>query len=64
METSAKTAYNVEAAFLKTADEIHGKILSGEIDVSNESHGIKVGMGKTDGVALNETSTKRQNGCC
>eukprot|EP00522_Entomoneis_paludosa_P003324 CAMPEP_0172471316 /NCGR_PEP_ID=MMETSP1065-20121228/67754_1 /TAXON_ID=265537 /ORGANISM="Amphiprora paludosa, Strain CCMP125" /LENGTH=277 /DNA_ID=CAMNT_0013229411 /DNA_START=725 /DNA_END=1560 /DNA_ORIENTATION=- len=44
METSAKTAYNVEQAFLKTAEEIHSKIQSGEIDVSNESHGIKVGM--------------------
>jgi Ras-related protein Rab-2A len=66
METSAKTAYNVEQAFLSTAEHIHGKIESGEIDVSNESHGIKVGMaqaGQLPGVHTDGT-TKRQNGCC
>jgi Ras-related protein Rab-2A len=31
METSAKTAYNVEQAFLKTAEEIYNKIQGGEI---------------------------------
>lgn len=67
LETSAKTAFNVETAFLKTAEEIHNKILSGEIDVSNESHGIKVGMAGTDGasgVNLNQQTPKRQSGCC
>ena len=44
METSAKTAYNVEQAFISTAEEIHGNIESGKIDVTNESYGIKVGM--------------------
>lgn len=44
METSAKTAFNVEQAFINTAEKIHENILSGAIDVSNESHGIKVGM--------------------
>lgn len=44
METSAKTALNVEQAFINTADKIHDNIQSGIIDVSNESHGIKVGM--------------------
>ena len=42
LETSAKTAYNVESAFLKTAEKIHAKIQSGDIDVSNESHGISL----------------------
>lgn len=74
LETSAKTAYNVETAFLKTAEEIHSKILAGEIDVSNESHGIKVGMGvgHADGGGANgglpgmnnAAATKRQAGCC
>jgi len=65
LETSAKTAYNVEDAFLKTAEEIHSKILSGDIDVSNESHGIKVGMAGASGdnVNLNNNAPKRQNGC-
>jgi Ras-related protein Rab-2A len=67
METSAKTAYNVEQAFLKTAEEIHDKILSGDIDVSNESHGIKVGMGSGGSagtVGLGSEPPKRQTGCC
>lgn len=75
LETSAKTAFNVEAAFLKTAHEIHAKILSGAIDVSNESHGIKVGMGaatasnsnQRGGFGLGGTdpnSGGRQNTCC
>ena len=45
MEASAKTAHNVEDAFIGTARAIHAKIESGEFDVSNESHGIKVGYG-------------------
>lgn len=44
METSAKTALNVEQAFIRTAEMIHDKIVSGELDVQNENHGIKVGM--------------------
>ena len=67
METSAKTAFNVEQAFLQTAQEIHGKIQSGEIDVSNESNGIKVGMGagNSNTRALTETGPRnRQNACC
>jgi len=43
LETSAKTAYNVEEAFLKTAQLIYEKIESGVIDVNNESLGIKKG---------------------
>jgi Ras-related protein Rab-2A len=65
MEASAKTAYNVEQAFLKTAEEIHAKIQSGEIDVSNESHGIKVGMGQSGQLPLlSADESKRQSGCC
>jgi len=65
METSAKTAYNVEQAFLKTAEEIHAKIKSGEIDVTNESHGIKVGMAASQNRGLPAAAaTTRQNSCC
>jgi Ras-related protein Rab-2A len=67
LETSAKTAYNVEAAFLKTADEIHSKILSGVIDTSNESHGIKVGMSNPEtnaGLRGVNAAPARQGGCC
>ncbi|XP_064937546.1 ras-related protein RABB1c-like [Musa acuminata AAA Group] len=43
METSAKTAQNVEEAFINTAEAIYKKIQDGMLDVSNESSGIKVG---------------------
>lgn len=45
LEASAKTAHNVEDAFIGTARAIYSKIASGEFDVSNESYGIKVGYG-------------------
>jgi len=44
LETSAKTAANVEEAFIKTAEKIYDNIQSGVYDVTNEAHGIKVGM--------------------
>jgi len=43
LETSAKTAENVEDAFLKTADSIFDKIKSGVFDYVTETYGIKVG---------------------
>eukprot|EP00984_Skeletonema_dohrnii_P027199 scaffold16692_cov84-Skeletonema_dohrnii-CCMP3373.AAC.2 len=71
METSAKTAYNVEQAFIGTAEEIHGNIVSGKIDVSNESYGIKVGMGaggaSGGGVKLDSSArsgAQQGGGCC
>lgn len=36
METSAKTAANVEEAFIKTAKEIYEKIQEGVFDINNE----------------------------
>jgi len=49
METSAKTAFNVEDAFVNTAREIYHKIEDGVFDVSNEAYGIKLGYGGTAG---------------
>lgn len=45
LETSARTAYNVEEAFINTAREIYQKIQDGALDVSNEAYGIKLGYG-------------------
>jgi len=44
LETSAKTAANVEEAFINTAAKIYENIQNGVYDVTNEAHGIKVGM--------------------
>jgi Ras-related protein Rab-2A len=36
METSAKTAANVEEAFINTAKEVYEKIQEGVFDINNE----------------------------
>jgi Ras-related protein Rab-2A len=65
METSAKTAFNVEQAFLNTAEKIHDDIVSGVIDVSNDSHGIKVGMGANAGQSGRRLDGgAKAGGCC
>ena len=43
MECSAKTASNVEEAFIETAKEIYRKIQEGVFDINNEANGIKLG---------------------
>jgi len=66
VETSAKTAYNVEDAFSKTAQLIYEKIESGVIDVNNESLGIKKGgeLDPSRNVKLqNKSSTSEGGGC-
>ena len=44
LETSAKTAANVEEAFVRTAARIYENIGKGIYDVRNEAHGIKLGV--------------------
>merc|ERR1711998_542314 len=66
LETSAKTAANVEQAFVKTAEKIYENILSGVYDVTNEAHGIKLGMGTSSfnaGPAAGSSSGGGK-GCC
>lgn len=68
LETSAKTAANVEEAFIHTAQKIYENISVGGMDVTNEAHGIKVGMAAAPQVNL--TAANRAGGapaagkCC
>mmetsp|Transcript_23540 Transcript_23540/g.75546 ORF Transcript_23540/g.75546 Transcript_23540/m.75546 type:complete len:160 (-) Transcript_23540:780-1259(-) len=60
METSAKTAFNVEQAFIQTADKIYQNIENGIYDVSNESYGIKVGLPSSE----QGSGLPVSKGCC
>jgi Ras-related protein Rab-2A len=46
LETSAKTAANVEEAFVQTAGRIYNNIQKGLLDISNDAYGIKIGPGQ------------------
>merc|ERR1712157_220759 len=48
-ETSAKTAQNVEEAFIQTAQKIYENIQNNVYDLSSESSVIKVGMPPSSG---------------
>mmetsp|Transcript_6190 Transcript_6190/g.16821 ORF Transcript_6190/g.16821 Transcript_6190/m.16821 type:complete len:212 (+) Transcript_6190:38-673(+) len=66
LETSAKTAANVEDAFIGTARTIYDKINQGVFDVSNESYGIKVGMAASPNSVYGGQQARAQDkgGCC
>ena len=66
LETSAKTAANVEEAFIQTARLIHEKIQNGTFDVSNEAHGIKLGPQAGAGTAGGSAAPPptSSSGCC
>jgi len=70
LETSAKTAHNVEEAFVATAAAIYENILSGVYDITNEAHGVKVGAGMqggrpgAPGLAGGATPAADNGGCC
>ncbi len=44
LETSAKTAANVEEAFVRTAAKIHDNIAKNLYDIRSDSSGIKLGV--------------------
>ncbi len=55
-ETSAKTANNVEEAFLQTANKIYEKLQTGVYDLGNEGSGIKVGQPPASSSTVNLNS--------
>eukprot|EP01099_Mayorella_cantabrigiensis_P005577 TRINITY_DN4525_c0_g1_i1.p1 TRINITY_DN4525_c0_g1~~TRINITY_DN4525_c0_g1_i1.p1 ORF type:complete len:220 (+),score=37.79 TRINITY_DN4525_c0_g1_i1:141-800(+) len=74
LETSAKSAENVEEAFLGTARKIHENIQKGVIDPTDESNGIKLGpkhpgVSQTSGASsimarLDVQNPKTKGYCC
>ena len=54
IEVSAKTAYNVEAAFISLGEVVLDKVTKGEIDVSLGQFGVKLGT----------QLTHKRKGCC
>ena len=70
LECSAKTAANVEEAFVETARAIFQSIESGALDLNSESSGIKVGPGVAAGggsSGINPAagdSSSSSGGCC
>ena len=73
-ETSAKTALNVEAAFMATTQRILENIDRGEYDLSNESIGIKPGNAipnfpkdggrRGQNGQLGRSQPQKKSGCC
>lgn len=68
METSARTAANVEEAFINTAKEIYDKIQEGVFDINNEANGIKIGQQHSPTnpslVGSNAPGGQSSSGCC
>eukprot|EP01013_Petalomonas_cantuscygni_P038163 TRINITY_DN69208_c0_g1_i1.p2 TRINITY_DN69208_c0_g1~~TRINITY_DN69208_c0_g1_i1.p2 ORF type:complete len:217 (+),score=39.81 TRINITY_DN69208_c0_g1_i1:205-855(+) len=52
IETSAKTAENVDAAFLQSAEAIYRKIQSNELDISAENFGVQTNAGGNGNVIM------------
>jgi len=72
METSAKTAFNVEESFLQTSTVIYQNIDKGVYDLSSDKSGIRVGNESTTIASSGggpRLDPKKQNsqgggGCC
>jgi len=71
METSAKTAFNVEEAFLQTSSIIYNNIGKGLYDLSSDKCGIRVGNESTTvtgqvgpGKLTTNKPKESSGGCC
>ncbi|XP_058747038.1 ras-related protein Rab-2-B-like [Vicia villosa] len=64
MEVSAKSAENVEEAFVKTAGTIYRKMKHGEFDKLNETQGIKIGYGEPLVGRVHKLSSVFGGSCC
>jgi Ras-related protein Rab-2A len=62
LEASAKTAANVEEAFVRTASKIHENIKKGIYDIRNDSSGIKLGVAAQTSAGPTATATTGNRG--
>jgi len=60
IETSAKTAENVEEAFANVAKSVYTKVNQGTVDITSESCGVR--MGPT--AIANAANRSSKSGCC
>merc|ERR1711874_218103 len=63
-EASAKTAANVDDAFVDSARHIYEKVRQGLVDPSMEAHGVKLGHATATSAARPEQTRMRGGGCC
>jgi len=64
LETSAKTAENVEEGFVATAKQIYSKVEDNLIDVTSESCGVRMGPTAITSTQLQARQQKEGGGCC
>jgi Ras-related protein Rab-2A len=66
METSAKSAANVETAFIKTAEQIYENITQGVTDPNREGNGVKLGSlgAKKGGLGSGKGKNGESGGGC
>ncbi|KAJ2844528.1 hypothetical protein GGI22_006846, partial [Coemansia erecta] len=64
IETSAKTASNVEEAFVQTAQDIYDKIQEGVLVVNGEPSGVKLGPSQPGISSMPDVSQINGYGCC
>lgn len=66
IETSAKTAVNVDSAFIGTAKEIYAKIEDGTYNLNDDaSHGIKIGLpAPSQGQGASASSYRQESSSC
>ncbi|KAI9359027.1 ras family-domain-containing protein [Pilaira anomala] len=64
LETSAKSADNIEKAFVQTAEEIQKKIQGGDIDMNSETNGVKLAPPQGGSSLPSANASSNSGGCC